>query len=152
MKSVDAAIGSFAEAVSVALREMAGANASLTDAVPPIHREGSSAIMAILPVTTSAGRGQLILCFPPATAAALTRRILNDDADDGMVRDCLGEVANVVAGQAKTRLVGSPFHFLLSTPSVAVQGPVTLGADWPRLSFVSEIGDFTMYLDLPSHV
>ena len=37
---------------------------------------------------------------------------------DEMIDDVAGEFANVIAGQAKTILKGTPYHFTLSTPVV----------------------------------
>src|SRR5262245_51784995 len=54
---------------------------------------------------------QLTMSFPPSTAVALARLALRDaavDPDLDLVRDCTGEIANIVAGQAKALLAGTP--------------------------------------------
>jgi CheY-specific phosphatase CheX len=82
--------------------------------------------------------------FPEATAAALARRVLAEAAVElstEMIRDCMGEVANVVAGQAKALLFGTPFHFTLSTPTVlAGHAPVAGGSQ--VVVFDSDVGEF----------
>ena len=63
----------------------------------------------------------LVLSFPAQTAAALAGRVLAEVAqapDDDLVRDCMGELANVIAGQAKTLLAETPYQLLLATPSI----------------------------------
>ena len=65
--------------------------------------------------------GSLVLSFPAQTAEGLARRILAgavDHVDRDLIRDCMGELGNVIAGQTKTLLVGSPYHFVFSTPTV----------------------------------
>jgi chemotaxis protein CheX len=140
----------FATAVAVALRELAG-----VEAVP----RGSAGVAdgpfvsATLRLTAASGDGGLTLIFPEATASALARRILAgvvDDPDPAMVRDCMGEVANVVAGQAKTLLYGTPDHFTFSPPAVAVGPAVVPAAPRWAMAFDSEAGGFALYADLPA--
>jgi CheY-specific phosphatase CheX len=63
-------------------------------------------VLGIKPAT----EGLLVLSFPDRTAAAITERVLADakeEIDETLVRDCVGEIANVIAGQAKTLLAGT---------------------------------------------
>src|SRR5512147_732929 len=63
--------------------------------------------------------GLLILSFSAPAAASVSRRILagfRQELNPDMIRDCVGEIANVVAGQAKALLAGTPYHFLFSPP------------------------------------
>jgi chemotaxis protein CheX len=65
--------------------------------------------------------GSLILSFPKTTASALAAKILagvTDVPEKSLVRDCVGEIANVVAGQAKALLAESPYRFTFSLPTV----------------------------------
>ena len=67
--------------------------------------------------------GALILSLSMKTAEALARRILADAAaelDPTLIKDCMGEVVNIIAGQAKALLAGTPNHFVFSTPTVTV--------------------------------
>jgi len=58
---------------------------------------------------TSGIEGSLVLIFPQRTAEALADRMLagvSIDVGDQLIRDCAGEIGNVVAGQAKALLSG----------------------------------------------
>jgi chemotaxis protein CheX len=66
--------------------------------------------------------GLLLLSFSKPTAEALWRRILPEPAeavDLALVADCVGEIANIVAGQAKALFAGTQYHFLFSTPRIS---------------------------------
>jgi chemotaxis protein CheX len=65
--------------------------------------------------------GRLILSFPVPVLEALVRRYLNGDVSltSELLDDAAGEFANVIAGQAKTILKGTPEHYWLSTPVVS---------------------------------
>lgn len=39
---------------------------------------------------------------------------------DGEVRDCIGEIVNIIAGQAKAALENTPYRFALAVPTVVV--------------------------------
>jgi CheY-specific phosphatase CheX len=43
-----------------------------------------------------------------------------EQLDPAMVADCMGEIANIIAGQAKALLHGTPNHFVFSTPTVTL--------------------------------
>jgi CheY-specific phosphatase CheX len=72
-----------------------------------------------------------------------------DPVAEDMVRDCMGEVANVVAGHAKALLVGRPSHFTLSTPTVRSGGPVAGNGGWV-IRFESDAGAFGAHLLPPA--
>lgn len=149
MEQLDAVLEAFATAVATTLREMAGVGATVRATNRASGVEGSGDVSAVIRLDAQA-EGWLVLSFPPATAAALARRVLVEvggEPDAGMVRDCAAELVNVVAGQAKTLLFGTPNHFTLSTPTVHT-GPV----DAPRrfvITFNSEAGDFSLLLYPP---
>lgn len=150
MKTGDELVAPFAEGVAATFREMAGAEVMLRAAVVSAGDEAFAAVTMLLPLTTAAGPGRLILSFPEVTAVALARQVLKEEVDSGMVCDCIGEVANVVAGQAKTLLLGTPSHFTLATPMSVRAGDAGVSAGWQVLQFESELGAFTVYVDLPS--
>lgn len=110
----------FIAAAQLALGEMTG-----TEVVArTVYRTGRSGLLAdlaaVLPVA-SPTVAALVLHFSGQVATALAGRILAEviaEPDEAMTRDCLGELANVVAGQAKALLLGTPYHFTLSTPTV----------------------------------
>ena len=65
--------------------------------------------------------GTLTLILTEESAARLAARYLpiGTALTTEIINDVVGEFANVIAGQAKTILKGTPFHFMLSTPAVA---------------------------------
>jgi chemotaxis protein CheX len=97
--------------------------------------------------------GSLVLHFPKPTAVALARRIFTDvteEVDDMLVRDCLGEMANVVAGQAKALLSQTPHRFAFSTPTVVAEEELRMARPQECLTilFGSDLGGFTVQLSL----
>ncbi|HJZ91238.1 MAG TPA: chemotaxis protein CheX [Gemmataceae bacterium] len=152
MDTPDKLVEAFTAAVPFALREMAGVEAVATKARPATAADEPADLSAVVPLVTPGGDGLLILSLPERTATGLTRRVLAgsvDEVDADMVRDCVGELANVMAGQAKALLVGSPSHFVLSTPKIWTGGLVAGGGRWVIL-FESDAGDFAVHLCSPS--
>ena len=97
------------------------------------------------------GRGaMLVLDFPGPTAQALAKRVLagTGATDDALVRDCMKEITNIIAGQAKAMLQGTPRRFAFSTPrilsgrNVALEQPA--GREYLVAHFISDAGDFTL--------
>jgi chemotaxis protein CheX len=144
----------FISAARMTLLEMAGTEL----AIRSLYRLRSPRTLADLSATIGVmadGRGVLILSFPAPTARALAVRVLAEavpEPDDELVRDCIAELANVVAGQAKTLLAGTPFHLVLSTPSVQSHAGLGVGTcpgtDGLVVIFGSEAGDFAMQVCL----
>ena len=107
----------FITAVGEALRDMAvieivpGACSRTKRAKPPYD-------IAVLLRLHSALLEGLVLSAGASSAQELARRMLPDamDLDDMLVRDCVGEIANITAGQAKALLHGLPYHFTFLTP------------------------------------
>jgi chemotaxis protein CheX len=134
----------------VALREMAGTEAVVRE----IYQDASRTpvdVVALVRFTPSA-EGPLVLGFPMRTAAGLAGRILAGAAglpDEGLVRDCVGEIANVVAGQAKAMLGDTPRRFSFAVPEV-VTGPHDFlpdrGMNCLVAAFESEEGGFCVQL------
>jgi chemotaxis protein CheX len=98
------------------------------------------------------GRGaMLVLCFPRPMAAALAERVLagaGGATDGALVRDCMAEITNIIAGQAKAMLHGTPHRFAFSTPRIFSGQDVSLeqytGREFLVAHFVSDAGDFTL--------
>ena len=140
-----------AEAVPLALREMAGVEATACDARPAGAADGFANLSAVVGLTAADGHGWLILSFPERTAAELARRVFAGTTDEvaaDLIGDCMGEVANVVAGQAKTLLAGTPSHFTLSTPTVGAL-PMDLTEGRWVIRFDSEAGEFAAHVCPP---
>ena len=140
----------FVAAVLLTLREMAGVEATTQEASRATGPDGFGDLSAVLRLS-GIGEGYLILSFPNQTARLLAVRVLNGAAplDDDLIRDCAGEVANVVTGQAKALLAGTPNPFTFSTPTVVVGPPVVPAGEWWVVGFVSEVGPFRLHLCQP---
>jgi len=143
----------FITATRAALGEMASTDVVVRAVCqnPGPHVLGD--ISAVLRLT-SATQGTLVLSFPERTAAALAGRILasvSAEPDEQLIRDCVGEIGNVVAGQAKALLAGTPYHFTFSLPRV-VPGVDDFqpapGLDCLAVVFNSEQGEFALRLFL----
>jgi chemotaxis protein CheX len=110
-------------------------------------------IAAVLELRTPP-EGALVLRFPERTAAALARRILagvSQEVDENLIRDCVAEIANVVAGQAKALLAGTAYRFAFSLPRVVVGAAEfrpQQGLDCLVVAFSSERGEFALQLFL----
>ena len=71
--------------------------------------------------------------------------------DENLVRDCVGEIANVIAGQAKALLAGGPYHLTFSVPRIVVEEQDCLPQpDQDCLAAVlsSDLEDFALQLFL----
>lgn len=135
----DELTGAFAAAVESTLREMAGVGAVRRD---PTGLTAADVTVA-MGLDGDAPRWAVLL-LPAGTADALARRVLAGvaDPDGGFVRDCGAELLNVVAGQAKTLLFGTPYHFTFTTPTTPPAGP----GPGVALGFDSDCGPFALRL------
>jgi chemotaxis protein CheX len=70
-----------------------------------------------------------------------------------MVDDVVGEFANVIAGQAKTVLKGTPHHYTISTPAVtrapSVHQLSIAAAESLAVSLQSNLGRILLFVNLP---
>lgn len=150
MGTPDELIEAFTAAVPFALRELAGVEAVARDAGPAAGRAPAD-LGATIRLATGGGQWRMTFCLPAAAAGELARRILAGATEltPGLVRDCTGEVANVIAGQAKALLVGSPAHFTLSTPEVRSGDPADGTGGWV-IRFDSDAGEFAVWLCPPA--
>ena len=150
METPSEVVSAFVTAVEAALREMAGVEAVALPVRPATGADEFGDLSAVLQLRSGAD-GCFVLSVPADTADVIAKRILAEvmpDPSPEMLRDCLGEVANVVAGQAKSLLSGTPYHFLFATPTVVAGRPATVGAsDW-LVEFRSDVGAFTFHMCL----
>jgi CheY-specific phosphatase CheX len=110
----------FVEAIRVAFLEMAGIEVAMRG----LFRIGLPIACDLATIVELAATPPmaLLLGFPERTAAALTAAILRDvnvPRDKTVVQDCVCEIANVVAGHAKTALAGTHCRFTYSLPRIA---------------------------------
>jgi chemotaxis protein CheX len=142
----------FIAATRATLAEMAGTEVVVRTAARTDQSQALGDVSAVVRLT-SATEGYLVLGFPQRTAAALTERILTGvlkEIDEDLICDCVGEIANVVAGQAKSLLAGTPYHFSFSLPRVVVGCPPELGTHPNReclvVAFGTDLGEIALQL------
>jgi chemotaxis protein CheX len=144
----------FISAASMTLAELAQTELAVRSVYRTALPRTLGDISAVLGLTAEGGE-LLVLSFPAQTAAALAGRVLAEvtqEPDDDLVRDCMGELANVIAGQAKTLLAETPYQLLLATPRV-LSGPGLEVASRPDIEslvvvFGSDAGDFALQICL----
>ena len=157
----------FISAVRAALSEMAATDVSVRAMVRSARPIIFGDIASVVPFP-SMNEGALVLGFPHQTASALTGRILASasredesptgrdssvgvELDEGLIRDCMGEIANVVTGQAKAVLAETPYRFTFSRPPsvlAAEEFQVRSDLDCLLLAFACDQGQFAMHLML----
>ncbi len=159
---------SFIVAVSATLKEMAGTDVGVQirgAGGSPAYKTGEPAvprsliacdIVVIVDLASELLRS-LVVSFPATTASGLAERILAgvaDVVDDSLVRDCAGEIANVVAGQAKAMLAHTPYHFAFSVPRVLTDTTdfaAQDSLDCLSIALHCDLGDFVVqvFLKIP---
>ncbi|RJP30899.1 MAG: response regulator [Candidatus Omnitrophota bacterium] len=95
--------------------------------------------------------GTLFFFFPYETAEEITKRFIGMeiDVDDRMIRDSMAEIANIVAGGAKSRLQGE------NEPPIDMSLPQILSGDtffddfltrteWSEIPFSTDAGHFVL--------
>src|SRR5262245_47953055 len=144
----------FIAATNAALSEMVGAEAIVQNVRQQTNPAPLNDITAVVEITATTN-GFLVLSFPKPTAAALTARILAGTAqapDENLIRDCVGEMANVIAGQAKALLAGGPYQCTFSIPKVlagASDFRPPQRSNCLVISFRSDKGEFALQLLRP---
>jgi chemotaxis protein CheX len=142
----------FIAAMRTALAEMAGTDVVVRSEARtdlPLALGDVSAVVRLISGTES----YLVLGFPQQTAAAMAERVLAGvlkEIDENLICDCVGEIANVVAGQAKALLADTPYHFSFSLPRVVIGCVPELGPQPGRgclvVAFGTDLGDIAMQL------
>jgi CheY-specific phosphatase CheX len=116
--------GPFVAAVQTALLELAQTEAAMVMAYQVYSRRWHGELIAALDLVGGTATC-FALGFSLETAAALARRMLSEtlpNPDDALIRDCVGEIANVAAGQAKALLHGTPSALSFGIPRIAIGG------------------------------
>lgn len=116
------AVSAFRDAIGEVLMNIMG-EAPALQVAPVISADFDKADfmarMSLERKSDALGRGWLFVSMPTDSASALVETMLafpDEGIKDADILDGLGELLNVVAGGAKARLSGSPFHFMLSIP------------------------------------
>ncbi len=142
-------VGAFASATELVLRELARTESVLESAEWRTEEPWRGELAALIDLK-SATVAELMLCMPVAVAENLARRLLAETGvvvDAEMVRDCLGETANGIAGQAKALLHGSAAQMTFSTPRI-VEADEAKGGGWLVLRYGSEVGALAVQVRL----
>jgi hypothetical protein len=142
----EAVLEPFTTGAGVALLEMAGLDGIVVGPAGSVEPGPSAAIRLL--ADGPGGDRWLVLTVPTRTAQELARRVLAQDTppEPAIVRDCIGELANVIAGQAKAALFGTPDHFRLTTP-VTAEGPMeSHGSQRWAAEISCEVGSFVLEL------
>jgi chemotaxis protein CheX len=140
----------FISAATGALAEMTGTDLVVHSVYQRAFRDAPGDV-SVLVGLTGATLDYLVLSFPKQTATALAGRMLAGATavDDSLIQDSAGEIANVVAGQAKAMLAHTPHEFSFSIPHV-VAGPAEArsleGRTCLAVAFNSNHGEFGMVL------
>jgi CheY-specific phosphatase CheX len=143
-----ALIEAFSAATATAFEELT--RTPLVPGEPYLSRSGPAAgWMAAEIRLRRAAEGHLVLAFPPPVLETLAGRYLADGpaVTPELLDDTAGEFANVIAGQAKTMLKGTPYHFHISTPRVGPAVPSD-GAEFLVLPFDTDVGRFTVSVSI----
>jgi len=67
--------------------------------------------------------GSVVISLPQALALKIFAKMVGEEektAIDDDVKDAVGEVINVISGQAKGALANTKYHFIISLPSVVI--------------------------------
>lgn len=147
----DGLLAPFIAATQTALGEMAGTEVAVRAMYRSTRIDAPADIRVALKLA-SASTQLMILAFPEATATSLAWRMLagtNDAIDDPLIRDCAGETANVIAGQAKALLAETPRRFTFSVPEIVADTDrleAPSGMAFLVVTFTTELGPFTLVL------
>ncbi len=94
--------------------------------------------------------GSISITFTKSCAVAIVKNMLGDELQDVVqdVRDAVGEITNMISGQARAGLSEQGLNFSGATPSVIMGDNHTIAhvASTPVMAipFSSEVGDFTV--------
>jgi CheY-specific phosphatase CheX len=139
----------FIEAACGTLRDWAQTEAAVRTTHRQTRPPAFGDLWAALELTFADDRGILVIGMAAPTAAALARRILAEttrEVNDTLVCDCVGELANVTAGQAKALLHGTPRWFRLGTPRVAPADIAWPAPDCLVAMLGTDLGDIALRL------
>jgi chemotaxis protein CheX len=152
----DGLLEPFVAAACLTLREWAGTEAAPAAVYRDVQPRTLGDVSALLRLRfANETQGTLVLGFPARTAETLAARVLAGAAEEvgpDLVHDCMGEAANVLAGQAKALLHETPYRFTFSTPAILsgpgreIEGPA--GTDCLVVVFGSDAGNFALQLCL----
>ena len=139
----------FITAVTMVLSTMAGVTPTAGKPYVKKNLRASGDISAIVGIT-GAHRGTISLTFSRSCAVHLVKAMLGDDISDIIqdTSDAVGEITNMVSGQARAGLAGMGIVLQGSTPSIVLGDNHTLAhiSSSPIIAipFSTDAGNFTL--------
>jgi len=106
------------QAVSEFMSSMVGVDCTIE---PLADRVQSAAYVSGIITLTGNANGQVAVMFPREVGISLVAQLLGmngSEVDEEILRDGIGEIANILAGSAKGKLSEVGFDLKLSLPSV----------------------------------
>ena len=107
-------------------------------------------VTGIVGITGENSGGSVSISFSKACAVAIVKSMLGDEIDDIMqdVKDAVGEMTNMISGQARAGLAERGYTFQGSTPSVVMGDGHTIShmakAPVMAIPFTTNNGHFTI--------
>lgn len=105
---------------------------------------------------TGEHNGTISVTFSKKCALAIVKNMLGDDVQDVLndVKDAVGEITNMISGQARRGLSEMGYVFQAATPSVVMGNNHTIshvtGGPIMAVPFTTEHGDFTVEVSFDS--
>jgi chemotaxis protein CheX len=148
-------VNAFTAAALTALQELIQVEAFADpDPQNPLATCSGTLVSASLTLMRSVP-GTMSMVLTEETGSRLAARYLpaGTALNGEMIDDVAGEFANVIAGQAKTVLKGTPHHYTISTPVVTRAASVNqlpcAAAGGLIVSLQSELGRILLFVNLP---
>jgi chemotaxis protein CheX len=139
----------FIKATQDVLVAMASLNITVGTPFVKKDKKGMGDVSAVIGVTGDKN-GSFSISFDRKTAIHLTRQMLGDAIEDVMqdVQDAVGEITNMISGQARVGLADMGLKLQGSTPSVIMGDGHTIShmvsAPTMAIPFSCEAGNFTL--------
>ena len=139
----------FVAAMVTALQELVQLEAFPTGAGCPSRCTGPDGAICATVRLSRPVPSEMRLYLGVEFAARLAARYVGEDVELSaeMVDDMAGELANVVAGQVKTMLKGTPYHFMMTAPKVRRADAFEVAR--PLAVVECEFGSLAVEVDLP---
>jgi len=108
-------------------------------------------VSGVMGISGKNGEGFVGITFPEALAEHLVCKLLNiskDELEEGDIFDGVGEMVNMITGNAKNALLGTTYHFNLSLPNVIAGKDHEVGfrKDTPCWCATIQVNEHVMYL------
>jgi len=146
-------INPFVEATVRSLEMMAGVKAEKTGLELKEDLISTYDISSIIGITGETS-GSIIISVPTKLACKIASNMLMEDVSvlDKMVEDAIGEIGNIIAGDARRTLIQEGFQLNISVPTVVVGSghKISRSSNIPCIGipFTTEYGEFEVNVGL----